>query len=600
MSATAYEASDLMRRSLAYRIYPVYLVIILLAMTVLSFAATRVFRTTLLAEKRGELETIAKLVINALPDGGIHDQAEIIRLTNGTRERVTVIARDGTVVAETDSDPAALENHHDRPEFIAAMRDGRSSAIRFSATTGENTLYVALAAHDSDGTSLGVVRVATSVKRLNLLAREVLVAIATAAAVILVATALTTVIVVNRIHRPLRAIQLAAARYSRGELDYRVSIEKPEEVAAVAEALNSMAGQLSETIARISDQRNELEAVLTSMVEGVIVVDRDRRVRSMNDAARRLFGVVHGDYRGKSLIEHLRNSDLEAFTEDVLTTGTTSERTITLYQPQPVYVQVHGTVLRRAESGGVTQSPEGVLLVLNDITRLKRLEEMRRDFVANVSHELKTPVTSILGFVETLREGMPDDPERAARFLEIVSVHANRLNLIIEDLLSLSRLESHEGPLPAAKCEVEVIVNRVFQACEEQAKNRRITLRDTYSGDLVVWGSENLLEQALVNLVNNAIKYSGEGSTVEVITRNRPGELIIAVKDTGMGIPPSDLSRVFERFYRVDRARSRELGGTGLGLAIVKHIALVHGGEVAVESIEDIGSTFTFRIPQPS
>lgn len=406
--------------------------------------------------------------------------------------------------------------------------------------------------------------------------------------------------VILRNHRSMKVIEQAALQYSRGDFSHRLPMSSRRSAGALAEALNSMADQVEDTITRISAQRNEVEAVLGSMVEGVVVVDRRRVISSLNTAAAVLFGrtaeEVHREsHRGRSLIEFLRSSELDDLANQVLERQEVVERTITLYRQTPLHVQIHGTVLR-SPAGECT----GALLVLNDITRLKRLENMRRDFVANVSHELRTPITSILGFVETLLEDSPDDQETRQRFLGIAHGHAQRLNLIIEDLLSLSRLESWEGDLPLEECRLEQIVSRTMSTCEAAARQRGIVIRDSYIGATGVLVNENLLEQALVNLVNNAVKYSNQNSVVEIICHNKGEELQISVRDQGPGIPPADQLRVFERFYRVDRARSRAMGGTGLGLAIVKHIALAHNGEVSVTSVEGQGSTFTLRIPASS
>lgn len=610
-----------MRRSLLFQIYPVYLVAIVLALAALSFAATRVVRSTLYAEKKSELETIAILTINTLeapavqrsdatswlPPDSVYPvrervqasvQERVDHLYRGVERRITIVDSTGLVVADTHGERVEMENHLDRPEILEAFRGKPGIAVRRSVTTGENTLYVALPFHSSPGDGATetiplVLRVAASVEDLDRRSRESLPVLLVSAAFILLVTALITMIVVRRVQRPLGVIRDAAQHYSRGDLSHRIEVQGPEEITGVADTLNGMAARLTETIQSIRDQRNELKAVLTSMVEGVVVVDADRRIRSMNLASQRLFEREGLEYNGRSLIEHLRNSDLDDFVEEVLQSAAYVERTITLYRPTPVYIQVHGTLLRRQD-----ESEPRVLLVLNDVTRMKQLEAIRRDFVANVSHELKTPVTSILGFVETLIDGIPEDPHQVRRFLDIISSNANRLNLIIEDLLTLSRLESSGDRIDPGEFPIDLMVNRVVEANRDQANQKNIELRLQCEGHRAAWGSESLLEQALANLVENAVKYSDEGGVVVVTVINGHRELTIEVRDTGQGIPAGDVPRIFERFYRVDRARSRELGGTGLGLAIVKHIALAHQGEVSVESTEGTGSTFTVRIPQ--
>lgn len=591
-----------MKHSLLTYLYPTYLIAVIIALILLSFAATRLFQETLYEEKQRELRTMATLARNALTDEGEPDQQRVERLHRGVAERLTVISSDGTVIAESQENHEEMENHGDRREVRDALSGEYGTAVRRSSTTGENTLYVALPYGPDDGAPSGVIRAATSMARLDELLRDTFLTLAIAAALILAVTAFIAIVIIRRVQRPLGQIRDAAKRFARGDLYYRLAITGPDEMSEVAETLNGMAERLTDTIGRISDQRNELEAVLTSMVEGVIVVNSDRRIRSMNLASQRLFEKEGTDPDGRALIEYLRNSELDSLAGEVLETGEYVERTITLYRSSPLFIQVHGTLLRR-EDDRTTR----VLLVLNDITRLKQLEDMRRDFVANVSHELKTPVTAILGFVETLREELPEDPAQTAHFLDIIGANSNRLNLIIEDLLTLSRLESTEDQIETGECNIEEIVGNVLESSRLQAEQKHIQISVQYSGDsqrqpdgsaLPAQGNGSLLQQALGNLVDNAVKYSESGSKVEIVVSRDEHELRLQVKDTGQGIPAGDKSRIFERFYRVDRARSRELGGTGLGLAIVKHIALAHRGEVTVDSAEGIGSTFILRIPQ--
>ncbi|TVR03932.1 MAG: HAMP domain-containing protein [Spirochaetaceae bacterium] len=589
-----------MRRSLLYQVFPLYLFAILLAVGSLSFAATRVFRTAFYAEKRLDLTFTTELAIRLVEHDGAFDPdsaKQILSLIAQDRiRRTTLVAADGVVLYDSHADASTMENHASRPEIITA-RDtvGTVTRTRRSATTGDNTLYAVAAVRNPDDDIVAFVRVGGSVEQLDHRSRDALTALATSAFMILVATTLMSLVIVRRILRPLGIIERAARRFALGELDHRIAVQAPEEITAVAETLNGMAAELSGTISAIREQRNELEAVLSAMVEGVIVVDDTLRIRSINEAAARLFQREPRGHEHRTLIEYLRNSELDAIAAEVLERNCTIERSIILYQRGPINLQVHGSVLRSREA-----DRPGVLLVLNDITRLKRLEDMRRDFVANVSHELRTPITSVMGFLETLRDGAWKDPERATHFLDIVSTHANRLNLIIEDLLSLSRLESHEGEIARAACHVEDVLTRVTEACGQLAVQRKVTVQRTIEGEGAVLVNENLLEQALINLVSNAIKFSPHGGRVDVRCRQEPGRLRISVEDQGSGIPYRDLDRIFERFYRVDRARNRDLGGTGLGLAIVKHIAIAHGGEVTVESAEGRGSCFVLEIPAPA
>ncbi|MGM0675067.1 MAG: ATP-binding protein [Spirochaetota bacterium] len=398
--------------------------------------------------------------------------------------------------------------------------------------------------------------------------------------------------VVDRISRPLVEMQAVAGRYADGDLEYRFSVDEPEEVCAIAESLHSMAMQLKTRMATMNRQRGELEGILSSMVEGVVVLDAASRVRSANTAAARLIGTTPEQAQGRSLLDVFRSVELAAVADEAAVKREPIERRITLYLEEPRIIQVHGSTLRSS-----TDPRPGTLLVLHDITRLKRLEDIRRDFVANVSHELKTPVTTIAGFVETLIEGAHEDPAQAEHFLGIVLQNANRLNAIIEDLLSLSRLEQADSEVPKALTDLRSIVSRVEENSSASAMEKGITIDHEYRGKCEAKVSASLIEQALMNLVDNAVKYSDEGTRVLIGVYGTEEGVEISVSDTGPGIVPTAVPRIFERFYRVDRARSRAMGGTGLGLAIVKHIALAHGGTVDVDSTVGAGSTFTIRLP---
>jgi len=378
-----------------------------------------------------------------------------------------------------------------------------------------------------------------------------------------------------------------------GELTLQLRTDGPPEIQRLADDLNQMALELRRRIGAISEQKNQLEAVLSSMIEGVIVLDGRRRILRMNEAAGRLLGVGVTESQGRTLIEHLRNAQLDELAEKAFLSDQPSEHTVTVYRERPLHLQIHATPL----SGDQTPHPTGSVLVMSDITRLKHLEDLRRDFVANVSHELKTPITSIKGFVETLLDDDELEKPSRDRFLSIILNHSNRLHLIIEDLLSLSRLEQGDQRITFSRFAVRELVSSVVELTRPAADDKQIPIETTIGGEPTAWGNPNLLEQALVNLLDNAIKYSPDGSRIELVALAKPDELSLRVIDHGSGIRHQDLPRVFERFYRTDAARSREHGGTGLGLAIVKHIARAHGGEVSVQSIAGQGSTFSIEIP---
>lgn len=402
---------------------------------------------------------------------------------------------------------------------------------------------------------------------------------------------------VHRTEEPILEIRDAALHYATGSLDRTIPPDPTNALGDVVEALNLMAERLRKRVEIITRQQNEQRAILAGMVEAVIVLDTGLEIIDVNPAASRLINMAPSAAKGRSVLEVFRNLELYNFAQETVRSEQPREASISLVGPDRRYLQVHGTVIRH-DPEELGHSTDRVVLVLNDITTLKNLENIRRDFVANVSHELKTPITAIKGFIETLIDGAIDDPPTARRFLTILANQSDRLQAIIDDLLSLSRLEQSEGrQLEVERFNLCQILTNAIQVCADKAERRTVEVVLRCDSSLTAVANPVLLEQAIINLVDNAVKYSPEHSEVVVEARREAGSLSVSVADRGIGIPEKDLPRIFERFYRVEKARSRELGGTGLGLAIVKHIALSHRGEVMVSSTLGEGSTFTLRLP---
>lgn len=400
----------------------------------------------------------------------------------------------------------------------------------------------------------------------------------------------------ERISRSLQVMRASAEHFAVGDFSRRLRVPNTPEIGNLAAALNDMAAQLEAQISVVTQQRNEQEAILVSMQEGVLALDPQAHVIAMNPAAEALLGVTAAQARGRTVQEVVRNVGLQRLLTDAMSKAEPTTGEIVLRGDDERFLQGTATALRNAAGRDL-----GMLVVLNDITRLRRLENIRRDFVANVSHELKTPITSIKGFVETLRDGALDDRPQAERFLEIVARHADRLHAIIEDLLSLSRLEQSNrvAEIPRPEVQVSAIVKAALLDCSAKAAARQVTVVPSCSPGLRVKANAALLEQAIVNLLDNAISYSNASGTVWLTARQANGEVRIDVRDEGIGIAPQHVARIFERFYRTDKARDRASGGTGLGLAIVKHIAQIHDGQVSVTSEVGKGSTFSLHLSQP-
>lgn len=513
--------------------------------------------------------------------------------------RITIIRRDGQVIADSMELPQRMDNHADRMEVVEALAGRTGTAVRQSYTLKQSMLYLAIPIPPTEPVVSGALRLSIPITAIHESLRAITGAIIGCAIVLTILAAMITFTVSRRITQPLEQMRASAELFAEGKPAKEIKILEERhismEVADLATALNRMAAQLSDRLQTVTGQRNQLEAVFSGMVEAVLVVDTEEHIVNINHAASQLLNVSSAIAKDKPILEIIRNTELLSFVRRCLAAGQPLEDEIVLRKNDgDSFFQAHGAFFRDADSKRV-----GALIVLNDITKLRRLQNMRRDFVANVSHELRTPITAIKGFVETLQDGAVACPEDADRFLGIIHRHAERLNAIVEDLLSLSRIEQEEtaGDIMLEPGLLKTVIQNVVETCAWQARGKNITL--VLDGPATLQASINgpLLEQAITNLVINAIKYSPENSEVRLTVIARPDLVSIAVADAGVGIAKEHLPRLFERFYRSDKARSRKLGGTGLGLAIVKHIVQAHHGSIRVESSPGHGSTFTIDLP---
>jgi two-component system phosphate regulon sensor histidine kinase PhoR len=549
-------------------------------------------QNVMIEESRANLESQVQLARLLVMSATTIKQPQQLAESIGTviKARVTLIAPDGRVVGDSDvglSRLAQMENHLRRPEVQEALKNGSGSAVRYSDTLRTSMLYSAMTY--GNGTVHGVIRLAMPLEYLSS-ARTTLHGLMGGAIVVTILIALLCGYVLSNLtSKPLRDMADAAARIGYGASKAKIPVVSKDEIGQLAGVLNDMSERIDDQVQRLSAEKQRLDIILRSMGEGVMVTTPDGIITLVNPAFRQLFSLT-GDMEGKRLVEISRHPDLlQAFNDLGRSDVHTLQREIAI-QPGEITLLTHWVPLN---VDGIRQ---GIVAVFHDISDLKKAENMRRDFVANVSHELRTPVTVIKGYAETLLDGvLESDSTRARHFVEIIANHSERLTNLVNDILTLSSLESKEALIEFSPLDLAESVARACLLLQEPAALKEIALvNDVASGVMQpVMADQERLEQVLVNLLDNAIKYTPAGGTVRLYAEDAGEFIRVSVADSGIGIPFKDLPRIFERFYRVDEARTRAQGGTGLGLAIVKHIIQLHGGTVSVSSETSKGSLFS-------
>ncbi|MBI5393842.1 MAG: HAMP domain-containing protein [Verrucomicrobia bacterium] len=521
-------------------------------------------------------------------------------LARSTALRVTVIAPDGVVIGESDKPSeqlARIENHLQRPEVQDALKPdgpGLGSAIRHSDTINVDLLYVAVAVRAPDGNVQGFVRVALPLHTLRQTTSHVNRTVALASIVVGALAIPLLFWTARRTTRPLLQMRDVAARVARGDFSQRVPPHLSGELGELGGALNDMSAQLEARLRELTQDKAELSAILASMRDGVLVVDAGGKVRLVNQALRQQFE-LGDEVTGKTVLEAFRNVTLDELIAEARSGGEIATRELNILAPAERIFEVNATALRAGAGDRL-----GAVAVFHDIKRLKQLENMRKEFVANVSHELRTPLSIIKGYVETLLDPHPPEPDAARQFLQTIQRHSRRLEALIGDLLSISALESQQARLNFEPLSLRAVAQAVADELDRQAKEKNIAVKVEIPADFhAVRGDAHRLHQVFFNLLDNAVKYTHAGGnvTVTAVASDNDG-ITVCVADNGPGIAAGHLPHIFERFYRVDKARSRELGGTGLGLAIVKHIVLAHGGKAWAESELEKGSRFYFTLPR--
>lgn len=532
--------------------------------------------------------SLSSTMARHLGAGEVLQPAELDQLTPGITARITLIDIDGRVLADNKKNPESMDNHSSRPEIIASMSSSYGVSSRYSDTLNLSMLYLAIAVQSESGES-GYLRLAVPItfieEQMGALQKRITISAATIGGLFLI----IGYFLAYRVTSPIAGMTEIARNIAKGEYQLRLASDRNDEIGQLSVVINELASGVQERISELTSSRNRLAAVLSGLNEGVIAFGPDQRVLHVNEAALTMLGLT---------AEHLLNKDFA----EIPTAREIIQAVETCVSENMDVVSTVSFSGRTLECTCVPMATEtsrtGAILVIEDITERLRLEEVRSDFVANASHELKTPISAIRGLVETIIDDPTMSDEVSASFVERIRQQATRLDRIVEDLLQLSRFDSSQREKSIARIDLLELMQQVFQAESFDAKNAGIQLKLDLQGDcLEVEGEAEALNQLVTNLTDNAIKYTGEGGLVILRAKKLGAMAHIEVEDTGIGIAKDETMRIFERFYRVDRARSRDLGGTGLGLAIVKHIAQAHKGSVSVQSEPGKGSIFSVQIP---
>lgn len=590
------------RKTLFWKLYPSFLIISFISLLAIAMIALWSFKSFYYQERAVDLEIRAKILtpefsrlIQLKHYQKIQEKSQ--KLGDDSSTRITIVLPSGKIIGDNKQDPLIMDNHKNRPEIKQAMLNGKGLSIRYGHTLSIDSMYFAMPIIAQDKI-IGVMRTSTPLDTLQNALWGIYYKVSLGFIILIIITAFASWWMSKALVRPLEIIKVQAQRLAKGDFSSRVELSSNDSLESeqLGQAFNEIAIELNQRIEIILNQRNEQEAVFSSMVEGVIAVDSNENILRINQAAYNILKISEKNIEGSKLKSVIDNKELHDLILFSLQQNTPVGQEIVLHNDAE-----HEQVLfaQSAPLLDIHKNKCGTLVVFNDITKLKEFEFQRKEFVANVSHELRTPLTAIQGLSETLIEFPHLEQEKSAHFIGVIHTHSIRLESIIENLLSLSKIEKETevDEIDFVDDSITLALSNAIFLCKDKALKRNINIILNSAEDITFKHNSSLIEQAIINLLNNAIKYSNGNSEINITVTKQNSEITISVEDQGSGIPEEHLSRLFERFYRVDKARSRALGGTGLGLSIVKHIALAHKGNVTVKSEINKGSIFSLTLP---
>ncbi|MEC0089277.1 two-component system histidine kinase PnpS [Paenibacillus macquariensis] len=590
-------------KSFRTRLTLILMIMIGLTMIVAGVAMAKVFKNSHIVVLEENMAREIKLLSNTLDFQSTENEEAISYYTKEAHEigkvidsRVTFINKNGEVIGDSEKDPLIMDNHLKREEIVAANQTGLGHVIRYSTSLEQNMLYVA-APVKVENVFDGYIRLSVSLRSIDEGLERGWTTMAVWLLILFAIAALVSYRMATSLTLPLEKIIKVARRITQLDYDARVQLERHDEVGQLGKAINAMADSLQNQLKRIRDNEDLIQSVLDNMTSGILMIDVKGNIAVINPAAEGMLKVKSEQVLGKSYLEMKQHYELSKVLKEGISLRVAVHEERSLYYPEEKMMRIDGVPM--LDEGG---SYKGILFLLQDISAIRRLENMRSEFVANVSHELKTPIAAVKGFAETLLGGGVTDEKTARSFLQIIYDESERLNRLISDILDLSKIESKRIPMDYSPVHLSSFFISVRETIATMAKKKRISLQMEVPDELFIEADEDKLKQIFINLLSNAINYTQEGGRVKVIVHHLEhdqGEdrIQFTVSDTGLGIPKKDLPRIFERFYRVDKARSRVSGGTGLGLSIVKHLVDMHNGQLSVDSELNIGSSFTVELP---
>jgi len=567
---------------------PAFLVLILVCMGVLSVFLLQNVRENNLDVLQKQLVNQARLISDDSATyfaSGDTESLDAMADKKGreTGSRITIIAVNGTILGDSEEDPASMDNHADRPEVIQALTDGVGSSIRHSATLKCDMLYVAVPVM-VDGATVGIARSSLSLAGIDESLEQINEAIVAGIAVTAVVTILLALWISRATTRQLKQLTRMSREITRGEINQRIEVSSGDEVGELARAFNQMSARLGEMMAILTTERDKMAAIVSTMDSGVVIVNDTGKVNMVNGAARELLGLFGEGWKEQTFINVARDHEMDEVLQNCFRTGKQQEG------------MVESETGRRFIRVVATPLEDGALMLFHDLTRLRRLETVRRDFIANISHELRTPISSLKVLTETLQDGAIEDSSIAQDFLGKINAEVDRLAQMVNELGQLSRIENGDISPRMVAIDVGEVIRRAADRLRMQVERKELSLLENVPAGLPkALAGKDQIEQVMVNLIHNALKFTSRGGKITLSVRADGNYILVSIADTGEGISAEDLPRIFERFYKVDKARSGS--GTGLGLAIARHIVEAHGGKIWVESIEGRGSTFTFSLP---